>query len=172
MSDSWYVLRSKPRKESSLFNYARLNGHEIFYPCIPVKPVNPRAATIRPYFPGYMFLQTDLAQSMESEFRWMPFSYGLVRFGGEPSPVNDYLVQSIRSRVAEIWEAGGMVFDGLKKGDRVIVEEGAFEGYQGIFDARLPGRERVRILLQMISDRHVPVEIHPGMISKLHPSRH
>lgn len=62
MSVRWHVLRSKPRKEAALARYARSNGHEVFYPTIPVKPVNPRASKIKPYFPGYLFVQTSLAE--------------------------------------------------------------------------------------------------------------
>jgi hypothetical protein len=31
---------------------------------------------------------------------------------------------------------------------------------------RLPGSERVRVLIQMLSDRHVPVELRAGQIRK------
>ena len=35
----------------------------------------------------------------------------------------------------------------------------ALEGYRAIFDARLPGTERVRVLLKMLNDRYVPLEV-------------
>lgn len=163
----WHVLRSKPRKEAALSRFAQMNGHEIFYPRIPVKPVNPRASQIRPYFPGYLFVRTDIGAAGLSTFRWMPFSQGLVHVGGEPAPVPDTVVRAIRSRVAEIWEVGGLVFGELEKGDRVIIKDGMFEGYVGIFDAHLPGKERVRILLKMLNDRFVPTELHVGSVEKL-----
>jgi len=167
MSVRWHVLRSKPRKEAALARYARSNGHEVFYPTIPVKPVNPRASKIKPYFPGYLFVQTPLAELGESTFRWMPFSNGLVWLGGEPAVVPDPVVGVIMRRVEEIWEVGGLTFDGLKKGDRVLIQDGYFEGYQAIFDIRLPGSERVRVLLKMLSDRYVPVEIDEGLITRV-----
>jgi transcriptional antiterminator RfaH len=37
-----------------------------------VRPVNPRARKTRPYFPGYLFVQADLAAVGLVEFRWMP----------------------------------------------------------------------------------------------------
>ena len=39
------------------------------------------------------------------------------------------------------------------------VREGAFEGYRALVDARLPGTERVRVLLKMLNDRYVPLEV-------------
>lgn len=78
--------------------------------------------------------------------------------------VPDPVVGAIARRVEEIWEVGGLTFDGLKKGDLVLIQDGYFEGYQAIFDIRLPGSERVRVLLKMLSDRYVLVEIDEGLI--------
>lgn len=167
MAESWYVLRSKPQKESVLSRYARSTGNEVFYPTIPVKRVNPRARKVRPFFPGYMFVRTDLTARGESSFQWMPYSQGLVEFGGEPARVADQVIRTIQKRVAGIWDKGGLISDGLKKGDRVVVREGVFEGYKGIFDARLPGSERVRILLEMLSHRLVEVDVDAALIDKV-----
>jgi transcription antitermination factor NusG len=167
MSKRWYVLRSKPRKERSLCKFARSQGHIIFYPTIPVNPVNPRAAKIRPYFPGYMFLHTDIAEVGPSTFHWMPFSQGLVRVGGEPVPVPENIINALHRRVEEIWNAGGMAFDGLQKGDSVFIREGIFEGYRAIFDVRLPGSERVRVLLEMLNKRYVPMEVDVGLLERV-----
>jgi len=97
----------------------------------------------------------------------MPFSNGLVWLGGEPAVVPDPVVGAIMKRVEEIWEVGGLTFNGLKKGDRVIIQDGYFEGYEAIFDIRLPGSERVRVLLKMLSDRYVSVEVDAGLINRL-----
>jgi len=155
----WYVLRSKPRKESALTRFARQNGHEVFFPSIPTRPVNPRASRIAPYFPGYLFVHTDLRVAGEAAFHWMPYSAGLVQVGGEPGAVQDLVVRGIAARVREIWGGGDLLPDRFRHGDRVVVRQGAFEGYQALFDARLPGTERVRVLLRMLSDRYVPVEV-------------
>jgi transcriptional antiterminator RfaH len=164
--ERWYVLRSKPRKESALSRYAKANGHEVFYPTIPVKPVNPRSSRIRPYFPGYLFLLTALTEVGESTFHWMPYSQGLVRVGDEPAPVADLVVRALRVRVEEIWRAGGLISPEWTKGERVVIRQGVFEGYEGIFDVRLPGSARVRVLLKMLNDRYVPVEIDADLLDK------
>ena len=159
LSISWYVLRSKPRKESSLCQFARSQGHEIFYPEIPAHPVNPRALTVKPYFPGYLFVRTRLREVGESTFRWMPFSQGLVYVGGEPASVPDWVVEAVRWRVVELWSNGHEPPERFRRGERVIIAEGAFAGYEAIFDERLPGKERARILLKMVHDRFVMMEI-------------
>jgi len=99
-----------------------------------------------------------------STFQWIPHSKGLVCFGGEPSIVRENLIHAIMRRVKEIAEAGGEVFDDLHKGDVVRIGYGPFEGYEAIFDGRLPGTERVKVLLQFLSNRYVPVELDAGQL--------
>lgn len=167
MAKKWYVIRCKPRKEDVVWRQVRNNEFENFYPRIRVNPVNPRSRKIRPYFPGYLFVRVDLEEAGESTFNWMPHAVGLVRFGDEPAVVPDNLVYEIEKRVREINEAGGEVLDGLKAGDKVIIREGPFKGYEAIFDTRLSGSERVRVLLELLSNqRQVPVELDAGQISK------
>lgn len=164
MTHKWYVLRSKPRKENVVWQQVRNQGFETFYPRLRVNPVNPRARKLRPYFPGYLFVKADLEDVGISAFQYMPHTLGLVSFGGEPADVPDSLIAAVRKRVEEIASAGGDVFDGLKKGDAVRIEAGPFEGYEAIFDTRLPGTERVRVLLGFLSNRQVPVELDAGQI--------
>ncbi len=166
MNEYWYTLHSHPHKEDILLQQVESRGIEVFYPRIKVHPVNPRSRKIKPYFPGYIFIRTDLDGVGLSLFQWMPYSTGLVSFGGEPALVPDNLIQAIRLRVSEISQAGGEVFDGLKQGDPVDIESGPFAGYQAIFDVRLPGSERVRVLLKMLSQREVMVEMQASQIQK------
>jgi len=168
MSDLWYAMRSKPRKEDVLWRQLRAQGFEVFYPRVRVHRVNPRARKLEPYFPGYMFVQADLGDTGLSRFQWMPHSLGLVSFGGEPSTVPDNLIAEIRKRVEAIAAAGGEVFDGLKAGDTVRIQEGPFRGYEAIFDARLPGTERVRVLLEFLGNqRKIPVELNASQIQQI-----
>ena len=167
MADQWYALRSKPRKEEVVWRQVRSQGFESFYPRLRVNPVNPRSSKIRPYFPGYMFVKADLEAVGISLFQWMPHSMGLVCFGGEPANVPENLIHTIRKRVEEIAAAGGELFEGLKPGDVVRISDGPFRGYEAIFDTRLPGSERVRVLLELLGNqRRVPVELHAGQIQR------
>jgi transcription antitermination factor NusG len=167
MAYYWYALRSKPRKEDVVWRQARDQGFEVFYPRLKVQPVNPRSRKVVPYFPGYLFVKADLEEVGRSVFQWMPHSVGLVSFGGEPAKVPENLIHAIRQRVEEIAAAGGEVFDGLKPGDTVTIDYGPFEGFEAIFDSRIPGTERVRVLLQLLtSQRRVPVEMEVGNIRK------
>jgi transcriptional antiterminator RfaH len=165
----WYALKSKPRKEDAAWRQALSQGFVVFYPRLRVHPVNPRSRKLRPYFPGYLFVQADLAQAGVSVFQWMPHTLGLVSFGGEPAVVPDNLVQALEKRVEEINAAGGETFYGLKPGDLIWIHDGPFSGYEAIFDAQLPGSERVRVLLEFLGNRRrVMLELDTSQIERKH----
>ena len=164
----WYALRSKPRKEDVVWRQVLSQGYEAYYPRYRVNPVNPRARKLLPYFPGYLFVRTDLVEVGLSIFQWMPHTIGLVSFGGEPATVPDHLVQAIHKRVDEINAAGGEVFDGLQAGNLVWIRDGPFRGFEAIFDVRLPGNERVRVLLEFLGNkRRVPLILDSGQIERI-----
>jgi transcription elongation factor/antiterminator RfaH len=160
----WYVVHSKPHKEKLLAEQLELRNIEIFAPRIRVQPVNPRARPMRPYFPGYIFVRADLEELGISTLRYVPGSSGLIDFGGEPAYVPDGLIHAIRERVEQVNAAGGELFDALTPGETVLVHSGPFAGYEAIFDARLPGKERVRVLLKLLRDRKMPMELPAGFI--------
>jgi transcriptional antiterminator RfaH len=163
----WYALRTKPRKEEIVWKQIVNQEIEHYYPRVRVHPVNPRARKVKAYFPGYMFIRVDLDETGVSSFQWMPHSLGLVSFGGEPAHIPDNLIYELKRRVQEIAEAGGEIFDGLEPGDTVRIQDGPFTGYEAIFDSRLDGQERVRVLLQFINNqREVPVELDVSQIRK------
>jgi transcriptional antiterminator RfaH len=164
MPSRWYALRSKPNREELLYKQLGLRGIETFYPRIRAKVVNPRARKVKPYFPGYLFVNIDIAQIGITTLQWVPGTTGPVTFGGEPAYVPDNLIQALRKRVEEIDTAGGELLKILKPGDPVLIRGGPFEGYEAIFDSRISGNDRVRVLLQLFQDRCVPLNLHAGQI--------
>jgi transcription antitermination factor NusG len=161
---SWYVLHSKPNKEELLYDQLCFRTIDAYYPRIKVRPVNPRARTSKPYFPGYLFIKTNQDAIGPSALSWMPGATGLVSFGNDPATVPDEFVQAIRDRVDQANSDFDDQIEKFKYGDIVEIQSGPFRGYHAIFDSHLPGRERVRILLQMLWDRQVGVEISKEML--------
>jgi transcriptional antiterminator RfaH len=157
--DPWYVLRSKPNKEESLWHEVQRRGIAVFYPFLVVKPVNPRARHRRAYFPGYLFIHPQGGPLGPADFRWMPHAQGLVRFGGEPAPVPDSLITALRRRVESSNRETRHFLDLLQPGDRLDIVSGPLAGYDAIFDVRLPGKDRVRVLLSLLHDRYIAVEL-------------
>jgi transcriptional antiterminator RfaH len=167
MSVYWYALRSKPRKEEVAYRQMLNQNIEVYYPRIRVHPVNPRTKKVQPYFPGYLFVHVDIDVLGLSYFQWMPHTLGLVCFGDEAAIVPDHLIAELKKRVKEITEAGGEFFDGLKSGETVYIRQGPFAGYEAIFDTRISGSERVRVLLKLLSDqRQIPMELDVALLAR------
>lgn len=163
----WYVLQSKPQKESFLNEQLCLRQIETYYPHVKVNPANSRSRKSKPYFPGYLFIQVDLDAVGFSKLQWLPGVQRVVSFGGEPATISDALVQSMRRRI----DGNDLVDDGMiqkiKHGDTVSIHCGPFAGYRAIFDSHLKGNERVRVLLEMLQDRQVCVELSGSEIERI-----
>jgi transcriptional antiterminator RfaH len=161
----WYALRSKPRKERVLHHQVLSRKIECFFPRVKKNPVNPRAAKIDPYFPGYMFVKADIKHGVSS-FQWMPHSLGLVGFDGEPAPIPDIIISALKKRMTEIMDNGGFFFNQLNPGTQLRIIDGPFRGYEAIFDTRLDGQERVRVLLQLVNHKQIPIRMKVGQIAR------
>ncbi|MCH7662879.1 MAG: hypothetical protein IH859_03305 [Chloroflexi bacterium] len=164
--NKWYALRTKPHKERVLHQQVVSRKIECFFPRVKINPINPRSAKIRPYFPGYMFVNVDITVHGASSFQWMPYSLGLVCSDDEPGPIPDEIILALKKRITQIRDNGGLVFDQLHPGMQVRITGGPFRGYEAIFDTRLDGQKRVRVLLQLINHRQIPIEMQVGQIAK------
>ena len=155
----WYALQSKPRKEDLLCEQLRMREIEIFFPRLRVQPVNPRASKIKPYFPGYVFASVDLGQVGASMLNWTPGAIGVVNFGGEPAPVSDHLINALRIHLEIINASANDLSGRFQPGDLVAIHWGPFAGYEAVFDACMPGRDRVKVLLTMLENHQMPIEL-------------
>ncbi|MCE1254157.1 MAG: hypothetical protein LWX83_11495 [Anaerolineae bacterium] len=165
MAKLWYTYNSQPNKENLLWDQIRHHNLDGYFPQIKVKPVNPRARKIRPYFPGYLFIQVDLKTIGISALQYMPYSKGLVSFGGEPAVVPEVLIKSLQERIA--WfEEQEVQKASFKQGDKIEVVEGWLQGYEAIFDATISGKDRSRILIKTLNEYALRVEIDNHQIKR------
>jgi transcriptional antiterminator RfaH len=167
MAVSWYVIRSKPNKEDFLAEQLTAYGIEIFLPRIRVKTVNPRARKVRPYFPSYLFVHVDLDMVSVSTLHWMPGAVNLISFDSEPASVPDLLISAIERQVGHINALQENFVKSLKPGDIVTIHDGPFAGYEAIFDGEISGRERVRVLLNFLQKRQIPLELREQQIGRV-----
>jgi transcription antitermination factor NusG len=169
MAVAWYALRSKANKEDFLANQLQAGGFDTYYPRLRVSVVNPRARKVRPYFPGYLFVHVDLDKVSLSDLKWMPGGTGIVSYGGEPAVVPDALISTLQRHVEELNASNRPSISGLKPGDTVILQAGPFAGYEAIFDGRISGQDRVRVLLNFLQKRQVPLEVESQNIKREKP---
>ncbi len=166
MALEWYVVQSKPRREHAVAHGLASHRVEAYYPALRVRRVNPRARKVMPLFPGYLFLRFDTEVTPLSAFNYMPDTRGLVLLEGKPARVLEQVIEAIRQRVGALLAEGGGVFDPYRPGDRVRVLAGPFRDYEGVFDMRLRGTDRVRILLEMAGQRSAMVQLRECQIGK------
>ena len=155
----WYAFQSKARKERLLCEQLRVRRIETFFPHIQVCSANSRALRIKPYFPGYIFGHFELETAGRSFLDWIPGAVGIVSFGGEAVSIPDYFIHILRQHLEKINASGTEMAKDFQPGDKVAVHEGPFAGYEGVFNSRLPGRDRVEVLLKMLQGTHIRVEL-------------
>lgn len=159
MPTAWYALRTKPHKEQLVWHLVQGLGLESFYPQLRANPVNPRARKHKPYFPGYVLVSADLEVTGLNAFQYMPHATGVVCFGGEPGVIPEAAIVSLRRQITQLCSSDIDPAMQFQRGDQVRINEGPFEGYRAIFDHRLPGKQRVKVLLELMGERCLPVEL-------------
>ena len=160
MSLIWYTYNSHPHQEEFLCQQIEAIKLDYYFPSLHVKPVNPRSRKIRPYFPGYLFIKADLDIIGLNTLQFLPYSKGLVQFGGEPAGVPDELITAIRKRVDLInSDDYKRAKEEFAHGQAVAVVGGILDGFEGLFDENLSGTERSRILIKTINHHAIRVEI-------------
>jgi len=159
MTLHWYTVHSKPNQELLLWNQLQQREVESYFPRLRRKPVNPRARREVPYFPGYMFIRVDLESFPLSRIAWLPGMQRLVAFGGQPAWLMDEMLEAIRHQVEVANQVAQNPLADLRRGDVVRIMCGPFAGYEAIFDARINGKERVRVLLKLLQRQQVSLEV-------------
>jgi len=146
----WYLVYAKPRQEELAKENLERQGYQSYLPLIrnPRRRLGRRVIRIEPMFPRYLFIRLDTETDNWAPIRSTVGVSKLVRFGMHPSPVPDELIEYLRSRdnSAGVQDLPMHVF---KKGQKVVIEEGPFRGYEGIYMART-GQERVLVLLDIV----------------------
>ncbi len=167
MTAQWYALQSKPNQEQLLWYQLDLIDVEAYLPRLSVRPTNPRARTLVPYFPGYLFARLDWQTQPFCRLAWLPGMQRIVSFGGEPASLPEHLIAALRARVEQANLERKDPLAGLQSGDRVRVTAGPFAGYEAIFDTRLNGGERARVLLSFIASLQVSLEVPAAQLERV-----
>jgi transcriptional antiterminator RfaH len=140
----WYVINTKPKKESQVERLFTEGGFTIY--C----PKYLREKRVSPFFPGYAFLRFDFP----GQFQMVKYTRGVKRVVGTddgPTPIPGEIVQGIKARERD----GLVVFEKYGQepavGDEIEVVEGPLRGLKGIFRKEVGDSERVMILLNYVS---------------------
>lgn len=127
------MLHTKSRFENVVHEGLTKKSMEVFLPKVLVRSRRvDRKVMIRiPLFPGYLFVKSDLTPGRHIEIVKTAGVVRLVGSRGGPVPVSSETIESLKIMTA----GDGKIFTGtaFKKGEKVIVISGPFEGVMGTF---------------------------------------
>ena len=165
LTRAWYALHTKSRFENVVNEGLGKKSLEVFLPKIQVKSKRrDRKLLIRvPLFPGYLFVKTNLNPNEHIEILKTVGAVRLVGNKAGPVSIPDGTLESLKIMVATDHPvATGSRF---KKGDRVMVVEGPFEGVIGTF-VRYRGKERVIVNIEALG-QYAGVDVSEDDVEKL-----
>ncbi|HHY95394.1 MAG TPA: hypothetical protein GX513_10360 [Firmicutes bacterium] len=179
-SSFWYVLQARPRKEESVEAALGHEGLEVLFPRLlyrsrpepkgrhprrgrPPKNTAGVCDKLEPLFPGYLFVLLARSDVRGWDLvRTNPWVLRVLGTGDEPVPVPDEAIDIILERS---FGSGIVVFENsrpawreLEAGARVQITEEPLRDLVGILEKPTSGRNRVRVLLQILG-QEVPVDV-------------
>ena len=156
----WYVVHTHPRQEDRAISNLSAWKVETFTPRFKERRLNQFSGRptylIKPLFPRYIFVRFKLVD-LYHKIRYTRGVHSLVTFNDKPTAVDDNLISILRSRIGK--DGFIQMEEELKPGDEVIIQEGPFVGFSGIFEREMKEVDRIMILLKTVSyQAHVMVD--------------
>lgn len=148
----WYAVYTKPKKEDSVAFLLQNIGLEVLNPKIKFRKFKRNKLTdvIEPLFPCYLFTNFD----KDKYAHLITYTRGVRYVVGKKNPlvVQDEVVNVIKDGI----EDNNLIVikpSTFKNGDKVLIKDGPFKDFHGIFEKEIKGHERVMILLETIQCR-------------------
>lgn len=151
---SWFVVRTKRHKERAAEAHLVQVGIETYLPLLHQWPRPAVGADVGPMFPSYVFVHATMPDDFYRVSRTAGV-HGFVAFGGAPVPLDDSAIAFFRARQGM---DGIIRSDPLPPGREVQITTGPLRGLVAVVEQRLSGRQRVRVLLDILQ-RQTPVEL-------------
>jgi transcriptional antiterminator RfaH len=162
-SPQWYCVKTQTKREHIAAGHLReQEGVEVFCPRLRYRKATRRGKIwwVEALFPGYILAKFVLAES-ERLVTYSQGVRGLVKFGSEVPPVAESFVEVLRSEIARtIEDQDGSeetltVKPQLESGEEVEIASGPLGGFQGKVVSILPGKERVKVLLDFLGQPQI-----------------
>lgn len=152
----WYVVYSRPHKESWAKFHLKLRHVEVFYPQLRLPEYLVPRRQVVPLFPSYLFVRINLVEQFH-DVLWSP---GVRRFlgpDGEPAALDDAVVAFLMSNAG----SDGVITarSDLKIGQKVEITRGPFAGLLGLIQRPPDARGRVKVLMQLLSRREITLDV-------------
>lgn len=152
---AWYVLQTKRYHEHVAQRFIEERGIAAYLPRVVQWPRPAVGNQVGPMFPGYLFVYLT---SPDEFYRvlWLPGVKAFVTFGGAAPALEQHAIELLRSREGP----DGLIHcgNGLTESTEVRIVDGPFRGLTALLEQRLPTRERVRVLMDILQ-RQTLVEL-------------
>ena len=139
---------------------------EVYLPKMEVVTFHARRRSInkKPLFPCYLFVRVDTDKVL-NKIRWTKGVVKILLNFIHPVPLDDEIIGQIRS----FEDSDGIIRfkpASSREHERVRITRGPFKDITGIIDYWSSDRERVKILLDVISYQ-ASIELHPSLIERV-----
>ena len=162
----WYVIHTKPARESLAEANLRRQGYEVYVPRMAqdMRRHGQVRECVVPLFPRYLFLQLNEGRQALNPVRSSVGVAGIVRFGVRYAIVPDEIMLQLRLRADPKSGLHRLVNRPLlARGASVRITTGPFEGLDGVFE-REAGSARVVVLLNLLG-QDAPVRIRADFVA-------
>jgi transcriptional antiterminator RfaH len=146
----WYAVYTKPREEERAESNLRAWGLKTFMPRIKERSGSEiySKARIKHLFPRYIFARFNCNSELH-KVNYTRGVCGVVRFGDQPCPVDDIIIETIQSQVGQ---EGLIKFEeSIHNGDEITIEAGPFNGMHGTVEREMSDCDRLVVLLSSVS---------------------
>jgi transcription elongation factor/antiterminator RfaH len=161
----WFVVNTKPKNEDRAAGNFLHGGFEALTPKLKLRKYKEGRFiyVVEPMFPCYIFVRFHPVE----DYHLVKYTRGvrtIVNFGGKIIPLQDELVDFIKARLED--GVATVEKKEFKKGGKILVKDGPFKGFSGIFEKELDGKERVAILLDGVN-YYAKMEIDRDLIANI-----
>jgi transcriptional antiterminator RfaH len=147
----WYAIHTHPQQEERADFNLRTLKIDTFAPRLKERHFQRYTGKLfyktQPLFPRYIFARFGATLLPKVSFTRGVSS--VVNFGNGPMPVEDEIIELIRSRVDE--DSCFIRQENFKCGDKVTFSNGVFKNLTGIFEREVKAKNRVILLLETLS---------------------
>ena len=164
----WYVVRAQPKRERIAARSLRdTMGVVVVCPLVKFRKATRRGKIwwSEAMFPGYLFVKFNRKEH-ERGVRYAQGVLTIVKFGESMPVVPDSFLESLTDLLGEHEEL--VIAHEVQIGDQFELADGPLRGQIGDVQEVLPGKERVRLLVEFIGGER---EVEVDLMSLLLPGR-
>lgn len=173
----WYILKVQSNREDSiregLQHRVAMAGLDKYFGdiIVPTEMVSEfkggkKRVVKRKLYPGYLVVHMEINEDTWFLVRETPGIGDFTGSAGKPTPMSSHEIAKIVAKQEEKTDEAPKLKIDMKQGDRVKINEGTFENFEGDVDAVDMANGRVTVMINIFG-RSTPVELEYWQIEKV-----